>query len=318
MSRRKFIAGLGAAALTGFRARAQTNAVLRKKEESNQLAHRTPKIDFFYCAHEMKHFDFPNYAQTFANAKKEGHPYNTVFLEFAELTHQEKARLEQIIDRNAEALIAISKKTVANQRGANDPVLNQKYFQEFLRLCPLQNNFVLHSLLVAFANDVRRVRFIESYSQREIEQHFKSRAGEEMGVEDYVKTFARFVKFRNQRMGETIFELRKKADTDPYYANNPLRAMTILGAGHGGFNLEHGTHNEVVKRIRANGGKTSIGVISTFNQALKPTNFREILEAEAVRLAQKSSVEIESYKIPKKLYDLGEQLLKMQKKNAGK
>ena len=315
---RKKASVIGASVLIGTAgARAQTNRIAHARTNSvrEAKAHASkPQINFFYCAHEMGYFNFPQYKQAFENAKREGNPYNTMLLELSDLPHAEKKRIERITDKNADALVALSKKIIENQRGAYDKALDKKYFQEFHRMCPINNEFVLHTLLVAYANDVRRVRAIESYSEKEIETHFRLNTGKEMPPQEYIIKFAQFIKFRNQRMGETIYKIRMQSEKDPYYSTNGLNALVILGAGHGGFNLEHGAHNEFAKEVRAKGGATSIGVLSTYNKQIKPTNYRELLELEAVKLAQKSPEEIANYKIPKPLLEFGENLLKRQKR----
>ena len=115
-------------------------------------------------------------------------------------------------------------------------------------------------------------------------------------------------------MSETIYGIRTSAEKDPYYANSPMRSLVILGAGHGGFTLEQGVHNEFAKRLKGTGLSTSLGIVSTYNQEIKAKTYQELLEKEAIILAQKTPAEIEAYELPPALKQLEQQLLKMRKK----
>ncbi len=313
---------LGASALIGSGlARAQhTNRVTQGRTNSVAEARGRPKIpsiDFCYCSHEHKSFNFRQYYSILEEARKEGKPYNTMLLELTNLTHAERALIERTTDKNADALVVLAKKIVANMRAGNNPEENKRLFQEFEKMCPLRNNFMLDIVLAAYANDVRRIRIIESYSEREIDNALKKNNGKDFPVKEYIKELARYIKFRNERMAETIYRLRKESESDPYYFSAPMRSMVILGAGHGGFNLEQGVHHEFAKRVKTTGGSTDLGVIKTFTSELKPRNIQELIGNEAIRLAQKTPAEIEGYELSPSMKQIEKRMLetlRMQKK----
>jgi hypothetical protein len=218
-----------------------------------------------------------------------------------------------MIDENSDRLAHIAQKVLENQRGANNKKLDSKYFREFNKLCPINNQFALHTIMLSYLHGVRRVRSIESYTPSEIKRVFDKSTTKTFTPKDYVIKFARFIKTRNKRMGETIHKLRVNAESDPHYKNSSLKAIVILGAGHGGTQIDHGVHNSVVQGLTNSGFKTSIGVVRDFNKKVKPNNFNELLEHEAMQLAQKTSAEIDSYTLPKHLADLEKTISKRMK-----